>query len=506
MHSYLYSCDKCSYVSASSTHLRDHLEAVHEGVIIRCPYEGCPKTFKFRSNIRQHVKHVHENNSIECTECDYTAKSKRALRVHFGLHHGVKYFACEFCDYRAGYQHKMDKHTRNNHRQLLTEKQKIGLKLIKCSKCDYENTKSKIARHELTCNGKENRISELKHICVDCDFRTNHMYKLKHHIKDKHSVTKLSCNECDFTTGHNSNLKSHKLRSHLMFDCNICSYSGRYTAFALHLDTIHKIGSNKGISRVTNISMCKTCGNIPKTKRLFQFHYYWKHNKDNGGKVGVKEAFNLKEQTISRDAKERKRRTGGKVGVKEALNSKEQITRGDKERKGRADKDSASEVDLQCIFCNCKAKVQRFMLHIRRTHGVDVVGKKEKNNEMCQACGKTPPTKARLLVHSYWKHGKLKTEDEETLSDKSKEYFEEEEQPKLFQSIVAVTKESIDKCEYEDISEDEDIVEIKDYFQYLCPLNCCTFALDVDSSVLRIKHLKECHDKTIDIKFLKLLK
>ena len=32
--------------SAVRTNLRDHLEVVHKGVIIRCPYEFCPNTFE----------------------------------------------------------------------------------------------------------------------------------------------------------------------------------------------------------------------------------------------------------------------------------------------------------------------------------------------------------------------------------------------------------------------------------------------------------------------------
>ena len=39
------------YSCAVRTNFRDHLEVVHEGVIIRCPYEFSPKTFKFRANI-----------------------------------------------------------------------------------------------------------------------------------------------------------------------------------------------------------------------------------------------------------------------------------------------------------------------------------------------------------------------------------------------------------------------------------------------------------------------
>ena len=123
----MFKCDRCPYTSNNKVYLRDHIDVVHEGVIIRCPIEGCPSTFTSRSNISQHVKQMHRKETFKCQECDYLAKTKRGLTVHFGAHHGVKYFACEFCDYTAGYQHKILKHTRRKHVNELTEEQQKRL-------------------------------------------------------------------------------------------------------------------------------------------------------------------------------------------------------------------------------------------------------------------------------------------------------------------------------------------------------------------------------------------
>ena len=143
----MFKCDRCSYSTKYTAHLEDHQNVVHEGVIIGCPVEGCSSRFTNRSNIGDHIKRMHHEKTFKCLECDYVAKTQRTLRVHFGLHHGVKYFACEFCDFKAGFQFVISRHTRKKHAGELTEDQQKSLNIQTCQNCGFKSNKSKITEH-----------------------------------------------------------------------------------------------------------------------------------------------------------------------------------------------------------------------------------------------------------------------------------------------------------------------------------------------------------------------
>ena len=143
----MFKCDRCSYSSKNKNHLEDHQNVVHEGVIIRCPVEGCSSRFTNRSNINDHIKRIHDKETFKCQECSYVARTQRVLRVHFGLRHGVKYFACEFCDFKAGFQFVISRHTRKKHAGELTADQQKNLNIQTCQNCGFKSNKSKITEH-----------------------------------------------------------------------------------------------------------------------------------------------------------------------------------------------------------------------------------------------------------------------------------------------------------------------------------------------------------------------
>ena len=183
----MFKCDRCSYSTKYTAHLEDHQNVVHEGVIIGCPVEGCSSRFTNRSNIGDHIKRMHHEKTFKCLECDYVAKTQRTLRVHFGLHHGVKYFACEFCDFKAGFQFVISRHTRKKHAGELTEDQQKSLNIQTCQNCGFKSNKSKITEH-------------LKDGC-----NRDSYYK-----KGKPTSNPLTCEKCDYVTEYKGNLRKHR--------------------------------------------------------------------------------------------------------------------------------------------------------------------------------------------------------------------------------------------------------------------------------------------------------
>ena len=268
--------------------MKDHIDVVHEGVIIRCPVEGCNSSFKNRSNIRHHLKQMHSKETFKCQDCDYVGKTQRAVKVHFGVQHGIKYFACEFCDYTAGYQHRIDTHTRTKHSKVLTEEQQKRLNIKTCQNCGMKSEAGRVNHHiKFGCKGKEGKREKLTSrykdagfqcsVCKDLNFDVffKDKCKLKYHINDKHSKNALNCNECTFQSGYESKLLEHKRRRHRKMSCNSCIFSGLLNAFTIHLKRIHGVPKQKKMSK--NNLKCSSCNETPWTKNSYQIHTYWKH-------------------------------------------------------------------------------------------------------------------------------------------------------------------------------------------------------------------------------------
>ena len=283
----MFVCDECDHVSRDKQLATQHQEVVHDGRILRCPYDGCESTFRAKANRSEHVKSIHNTETFNCKECDYIGRSKITLRKHFGIHHGVKYFACEFCEFRAGYQYLIDRHIRGNHVHMLTEKQKINLKVKKCQSCNYESYTAKVREHERICDGKDRRVrtSSYKYQSQKCDYQTDITEKLNYHVSDRHSNNPIFCNSCDFSAGFKSSIRQHRKISHQIFQCNSCTYSGKYQSFILHLRTKHGVSEKK---LAINDQTCEICKEVPTTKLYFKIHCYWRHSKDEGEGLEVK--------------------------------------------------------------------------------------------------------------------------------------------------------------------------------------------------------------------------
>ena len=279
----MFNCDRCSYTSNNQKYLKDHIEVVHEGVIIRCPVEGCTSSFKNRSNISHHVNQVHGRETFKCEYCEYVAKSQRAVRVHYGRLHGVKYFACEFCDFTAGYQHMINKHMLGAHAKELPESQQKKLNIMTCENCGYKSTKSRMNRHLELCHGK---YEGPKFQCQTCESVNVNVFfkvkaKLNYHIKKEHSANPLKCQKCHFQSGCKSTLLQHKRKIHEKekMSCNSCTYSGYDIAFLRHLRRIHNLPKLPKLTK--NSLLCSSCNLIPGTKTGYQIHTFWNHSESN---------------------------------------------------------------------------------------------------------------------------------------------------------------------------------------------------------------------------------
>jgi len=115
-----YKCDVCHKCFVRPYHLKRH-HAVHStndsGVM--CPYENCSYRCKFNSNLKRHIKRIHESEKpFKCSidGCSMTFKKHKDKTIHEALHRGEKPFKCEEEDCNECYSshHKLKKHMKKH--------------------------------------------------------------------------------------------------------------------------------------------------------------------------------------------------------------------------------------------------------------------------------------------------------------------------------------------------------------------------------------------------------
>ncbi|KAK1128445.1 hypothetical protein K0M31_002909 [Melipona bicolor] len=85
-------CTKCGKTFSNKNHVKIHSQ-IHEEVrpIIPCPYENCPRSYYFKSNLTHHVRTYHLGEKYECDICKAKIGTKQRLAEHIqNLHMSEK--------------------------------------------------------------------------------------------------------------------------------------------------------------------------------------------------------------------------------------------------------------------------------------------------------------------------------------------------------------------------------------------------------------------------------
>merc|ERR1712000_591768 len=52
----LFQCDECDYSCGESSNLKTHVDSVHQKIRFHCSFDGCDKSFAFKTHLSQHSK------------------------------------------------------------------------------------------------------------------------------------------------------------------------------------------------------------------------------------------------------------------------------------------------------------------------------------------------------------------------------------------------------------------------------------------------------------------
>ena len=84
-HARAFTCNRCNGKYTSSTVLKRHLLAVHEGIKQQC--SECAKDFSTLDSLKRHRKTSHDGIKYECIKCENYFSSKTAMKRHKDMKH-----------------------------------------------------------------------------------------------------------------------------------------------------------------------------------------------------------------------------------------------------------------------------------------------------------------------------------------------------------------------------------------------------------------------------------
>jgi len=295
-------CNYCDFRTRRERYLKEHIMAKHENNRpFVCSYDQCEYATVNGASLKKHIDSVHlKLKDYLCEICDFTAFSKRVLRLHVAnKHEDTKPFSCSYvgCSYATVYANSIKIHTERVH---------LKMRPFRCERenCQYAtDTKGRLiehinAVHEKAlvysceypdCDYRANFKSNMKlHVnkvhlkllkdelqCTACDYKARSPQMLKWHFSARHTDFVEKCTECNFQTKWYTSLKSHiKIvhRGAKGFSCNLCDYecSRKYRLKA------HYNGVHLGISH-----QCPECPFKSNWKQKIDLHYKEVHDNQN---------------------------------------------------------------------------------------------------------------------------------------------------------------------------------------------------------------------------------
>jgi len=249
-------CKECGKIYQSKRALRRHFSVTHGVEEHIC--EICGHSFKAKESLYHHKRGVHDNlKSYKCPieGCDASFNFSHSLRLHRLKHSGARPHMCNVCGktYLTAYHLKV--HMQATHSDS---------KNFACKICDkrFSYTTS-LKMHEAT----HNKVERVK--CESCEKTFLTQQALKYHVMSKHTEPgHFPCDECGKVCKNKHQLQSHKKRHTVGSARFMCDMCGKRFVYKSALDM------HKAIHKDEKSFTCKICDKSFKTYPTLYSHQY----------------------------------------------------------------------------------------------------------------------------------------------------------------------------------------------------------------------------------------
>jgi len=229
-----------------------------------CPITGCGKSFKNKSNVKTHLKALHEEHhesAAMCELCGVTMKHQISLAVHMSsVHYGYRASFKHYCDF-CGYGYN-DEDEFKLHKEKHTSVANISA--FQCVFCpELLANLPGLKRHTLSCHVMSDTIPK----CDICGKVYSSQSTLTIHSKT-HADDALRCSQCPRVCTSNADLEKHKQihsKDRIRYNCHLCpaTYVSK-TTLKYHIERIHE-------KKITMYA-CKICGKEYNRKNPLRRH------------------------------------------------------------------------------------------------------------------------------------------------------------------------------------------------------------------------------------------
>jgi len=128
-----YDCTLCEFKASTASHLKIHVESIHEGITHDCEY--CGKKFKQKIHLKTHVDGMHKGVTYSCTYCSYISRQKAHLNHHISTKHEGNPHKCDICGIIYAHNGQLKFHKVKEHGDVSFKKK------FKCTECEFSSNK-----------------------------------------------------------------------------------------------------------------------------------------------------------------------------------------------------------------------------------------------------------------------------------------------------------------------------------------------------------------------------
>ena len=254
-------CNLCKYKTRYKSNLQNHIRAIHEGITYNCHL--CEYKSKEKRCLKQHIKSQHDGEMQQCPDCEYRCVKVSTMKDHIQTNHKGVPHQCPHCALKYSTLGNLNRHIATAHNND---------SCFKCNLCDYQgNRKDALNSHiRIVHEG-------VKYPCPHCTFQGRYKSTLDTHLRVAHSMTlQHECPHCDYSSDNPNTLRMHIQRKHEADEESfLCPHCGHQASdsnnLKQHIQVVHE-----GYVRPKK-HMCHICDYKCAFKQVLKFHIEAEH-------------------------------------------------------------------------------------------------------------------------------------------------------------------------------------------------------------------------------------